>query len=80
MTAAAAFLALPACALTLAVVLRTPLARVIVSAPRPDRWNTRPTPQLGGVGIFAGLVVGSLVSIRLGILQMPLRPITGLPS
>jgi UDP-GlcNAc:undecaprenyl-phosphate/decaprenyl-phosphate GlcNAc-1-phosphate transferase len=77
MTAAAALLALPASALTLALVLRTPAARAIVSAPRPDRWNARPTPQLGGVGIFVGLVVGSLVSIRLGILQMPLRPIGG---
>ena len=77
MTAAAALLAFPACALTLLAVLRTPLARWIVSAPRPDRWNTHATPQIGGVGIFVGLAVGALVSIRFGILQMPLRPIEG---
>jgi UDP-N-acetylmuramyl pentapeptide phosphotransferase/UDP-N-acetylglucosamine-1-phosphate transferase len=29
-----------------------------------DRWHTRPTPVLGGVGIFAGLAVayGALVA------------------
>ena len=65
------------CALTLALVLRTPLARRIVSAPRPDRWNALATPQVGGIGIFAGLAFGTLAAVRLGILQMPLRPIAG---
>jgi UDP-GlcNAc:undecaprenyl-phosphate/decaprenyl-phosphate GlcNAc-1-phosphate transferase len=76
-TIAAALLSLPVCALTLALVLRTPAAQWIVSAPRPDRWKSTATPLIGGIGIFAGIVVGTLVSVRLGILQMPLRPIVG---
>jgi UDP-GlcNAc:undecaprenyl-phosphate/decaprenyl-phosphate GlcNAc-1-phosphate transferase len=77
LTQAAALLSAPVCALTLAVALRSPLARRIVSAPRPDRWNALATPQIGGIGIFAGIAAGTLAAIRLGILQIQLRPITG---
>jgi UDP-GlcNAc:undecaprenyl-phosphate GlcNAc-1-phosphate transferase len=71
--AAASLLAFPVCALTLAVVLRTPLARLVVSAPRADRWNPEATPQIGGVGIFAGLAFGIAAATYLGALQTPLQ-------
>ena len=51
-------LALPAAALVLLAALRSPLATRLVTAPRGDRWEDRPTPRIGGIGIFAGLLVG----------------------
>ena len=33
-----------------------------VSKPRPDRWHLRPTPTLGGAGIFLATVVGLILS------------------
>jgi UDP-GlcNAc:undecaprenyl-phosphate GlcNAc-1-phosphate transferase len=71
--AAASLLALPVCALTLAIFLRTPLARRIVSAPSADRWNPEATPQIGGVGIFAGMAFGIAAATYLGALQTPLQ-------
>src|SRR5947209_1019388 len=49
---------LPVVATVIWAVVRSPLARVVVAAPRQDRWHTRPTPLLGGVGIFAGFLAG----------------------
>jgi UDP-GlcNAc:undecaprenyl-phosphate GlcNAc-1-phosphate transferase len=71
--AAASLLAFPVCAVTLAVILRTPLARLAVSAPSADRWNLKATPQIGGVGIFAGLVFGIAAAMYFGALQAPLQ-------
>jgi UDP-GlcNAc:undecaprenyl-phosphate GlcNAc-1-phosphate transferase len=71
--AAASLLALPVCALVLAVILRTRLARLIVSAPSADRWNPEATPQIGGVGIFVGLAFGIAAATYLGALQTPLQ-------
>jgi UDP-GlcNAc:undecaprenyl-phosphate/decaprenyl-phosphate GlcNAc-1-phosphate transferase len=50
--------ALPTTLLALAALVRSPLARRVVAAPRRDRWHTTATPLLGGVGIFAGFLVG----------------------
>src|SRR6184192_4059732 len=40
--------ALPVSALAISVLLRTPVARRVVAAPRGDRWHQRATPLLGG--------------------------------
>src|SRR5437899_6561408 len=58
MTAAVVTVALPATALAIVVLLRSPLVRRLVSAPRDDRWHERDTPSLGGIAIFAGILGG----------------------
>src|ERR671931_373786 len=58
MTAALATFALPAAALSTWALIRSPLGRRVVAEPRGDRWHERQTPLLGGVGLFAGLLVG----------------------
>jgi len=37
-----------------------------ISQPRDDRWHRKPTPTLGGIGIFAGFALGILVSLLIG--------------
>jgi UDP-GlcNAc:undecaprenyl-phosphate GlcNAc-1-phosphate transferase len=54
----AALIAFPAAAAAIWTLLRTPLARRLVAAPSPDRWHERPTPLLGGIGMFVGLSAG----------------------
>src|ERR671924_61455 len=66
MTAAVVTVALPATALAIVVLLRSPLARRLVSAPRDDRWHERHTPSLGGLGIFVGIVAGVAVTSAAG--------------
>jgi UDP-GlcNAc:undecaprenyl-phosphate GlcNAc-1-phosphate transferase len=58
MTAALATFALPAAALATWALHRSPLGRRVVAEPRGDRWHERQTPLLGGIGLFAGLLVG----------------------
>src|ERR671928_110938 len=58
MSAALAIFALPAAALATWALHRSPLGRRVVAEPRGDRWHERQTPLLGGVGLFAGLLVG----------------------
>ena len=53
-SASAALFALPACAIVLWALLRSPLARRVVASPRGDRWHQQVTPSLGGIGIVAG--------------------------
>jgi len=66
--AAAALSALPASLLTIWLLLRTPAARIVVAAPRADRWHTRSTPLLGGPGIMAGLLVAVGIALAAGLL------------
>ena len=66
MDALVALVAFPAAAVLIAAALRTPLARRVVAAPRVDRWHERPTPMLGGVGIFGGLLIGTGVALAVG--------------
>ncbi|HEU5280341.1 MAG TPA: hypothetical protein VFU26_15735 [Gaiellaceae bacterium] len=63
MKALAAIAAFPAAAAAIWLLLRSPLAARIAAAPRADRWHERTTPMLGGIGIFAGLVVGFWVAV-----------------
>src|SRR5438105_757749 len=66
MTAAVVTVALPATALAIVLLLRSPLSRRLVSAPRDDRWHERNTPSLGGIAIFAGILAGVGVTIAAG--------------
>jgi UDP-GlcNAc:undecaprenyl-phosphate/decaprenyl-phosphate GlcNAc-1-phosphate transferase len=66
MSSAIAAIAFPTTLVTLWYLLRMPLARRIVAAPRRDRWHTTATPLLGGVGIFAGFLVGVGAALAVG--------------
>jgi UDP-GlcNAc:undecaprenyl-phosphate GlcNAc-1-phosphate transferase len=59
----AAIAAFPAAAAVIWLLLRTPLATRLGAAPREDRWHERTTPLLGGIGIFAGIVVGFWLAV-----------------
>jgi UDP-GlcNAc:undecaprenyl-phosphate GlcNAc-1-phosphate transferase len=67
---AAAAAALPAALLTVWILLRSPLAARVVAAPSADRWHERPTPLLGGVGIFAGVTVGLWLTVAVGAIPL----------
>jgi UDP-GlcNAc:undecaprenyl-phosphate/decaprenyl-phosphate GlcNAc-1-phosphate transferase len=62
----AALVATPAAAVVIWALLRSPLARRVVAAPSRDRWHERPTPMLGGVGIFAGFLAGVGLALAVG--------------
>jgi len=57
-TSAVAIVALPATAVAIWLLLKSPLARRLVALPSADRWHDAPTPLLGGIGIFAGFSAG----------------------
>ncbi|HVM17218.1 MAG TPA: hypothetical protein VM290_06530 [Gaiellaceae bacterium] len=69
MIALAALAALPAAAAVIWAILRTDLAQRVMAEPTGERWHVRPTPVLGGVGIFAGLLVGTLAGVATGVLE-----------
>jgi UDP-GlcNAc:undecaprenyl-phosphate GlcNAc-1-phosphate transferase len=62
----AAVAAFPAAFAVVWALLRTPLARRLVAAPSAARWHERPTPLLGGIGIFAGLSAGIAAAVAAG--------------
>ncbi len=66
MSTLAAVAALPAAALAVWVLLRTPVAARLVAAPSADRWHERSTPLLGGIGIFTGITVGLWLAVAVG--------------
>src|SRR2546421_12583885 len=57
---------LPVTALVIWAAVRSPLGRRVVAAPRLDRWHTRATPLLGGVGIYAGFAAGLGACLAVG--------------
>ena len=57
------FAAFTVTVVVLAALLRSPVARRLVAHPSADRWHERPTPLLGGIGIFAGLTAGLWVAV-----------------
>src|SRR5438874_4181322 len=77
MSAALATFALPAAALTIWALLRSPLGRRVLAEPRGDRWNERQTPLLGGVGLFAGLLAGVGAAVAFGALD-PSKELVGI--
>src|SRR5919205_65369 len=52
----------PVTALVIWALIRSPLAARVSAEPRSDRWHERPTPMVGGIGIFAGLAAGIVVA------------------
>jgi UDP-GlcNAc:undecaprenyl-phosphate GlcNAc-1-phosphate transferase len=66
----AAVAALPATALAVWALLRTPLAARLVATPSAERWHERPTPLLGGLAIFFGISVGLWLSIAVGAIPL----------
>jgi UDP-GlcNAc:undecaprenyl-phosphate GlcNAc-1-phosphate transferase len=58
MSAVIAIAAAPVAYLVLQVLFRSSLGRRLVAVPSRERWHERATPTFGGVGIFAGFVVG----------------------
>jgi UDP-GlcNAc:undecaprenyl-phosphate GlcNAc-1-phosphate transferase len=67
--AVAALAALPASFLTVRGLLHSPAARRIVAAPQEDRWHTRSTPLLGGIGIMAGLLAAAGIALAAGAIS-----------
>ena len=65
---AAALAALPASLLTIWALLRTPVARHVVAAPRADRWHTKSTPLLGGCGFMAGVLAAAGIAVAFGVI------------
>ena len=70
MSSLAALAAFPVTAITLLLLLRSPLADRLRAAPEASRWRTRATPLVGGIAIYAGLTVGIWLAVALG-------PLTG---
>jgi UDP-GlcNAc:undecaprenyl-phosphate/decaprenyl-phosphate GlcNAc-1-phosphate transferase len=68
-TGLAAIAALPAAAAVIWAILRTDLARRVVAVPSEERWHDRETPALGGIGVFAGLLVAAGVAVATGLLE-----------
>jgi UDP-GlcNAc:undecaprenyl-phosphate/decaprenyl-phosphate GlcNAc-1-phosphate transferase len=64
-----ALTAFPAALAATAILLRSPLARRVVAVPRGDRWHEAPTPVLGGIGIFAGIVGGVAAAVAVGAIE-----------
>ena len=66
MTSAVAIVALPATAVAIWLLLRSPLPRRMMAVPSANRWHESSTPVLGGIGIFAGFSVGLWASVAAG--------------
>jgi len=66
--AVAALAALPASFLTIRGLLHTVAASRVVAAPQEDRWHTRSTPLLGGIGIMAGLLAAAGLALAAGLI------------
>ncbi len=66
MTTVAAVAAFPITAAVVWMLLRSPLAGRVIAAPSVSRWHERPTPLLGGIGIFAGLSAGLWLAAAAG--------------
>ena len=69
MSTIAALVALPATALVLALLLRSPLARGLKRIPDSSRWRTAATPLLGGIAIYVGVSAGLWLAIVVGPLR-----------
>jgi UDP-GlcNAc:undecaprenyl-phosphate/decaprenyl-phosphate GlcNAc-1-phosphate transferase len=71
MIALTAAIALPIAALTTWIALRTPLAKALVARPSRDRWHAHETPLIGGIGVFAGLLIGCALAAPLASVDPP---------
>jgi UDP-GlcNAc:undecaprenyl-phosphate/decaprenyl-phosphate GlcNAc-1-phosphate transferase len=66
-TAVAAF---PAALITVWFLLRTRVATELVAAPSRERWHDKPTPLVGGIGIYVGISVGFWLSVAGGAIPL----------
>jgi len=65
-SAVPAVVALPITALVVWTLLRTRVARRVVSRPTGERWNVRATPSFGGIGLLLGLCAGVGAALAAG--------------
>ena len=66
---AVALVAFPVTVAVLALLLRSRLPERAVAQPTADRWHERPTPVLGGIGIFAGFSAGLWLAVAAGAFE-----------
>ena len=66
MSSLAALAAFPVTAITLTLLLRSPLADRLRAAPEASRWRTQATPLVGGMAIYAGVTVGIWLAVAVG--------------
>src|SRR3954451_25415243 len=66
MASIVALIAFPVALAVIALLLRSPLSRWLVSRPNGERWSKQTTPTLGGVGVYLGIVAGVLVAVAAG--------------
>jgi UDP-GlcNAc:undecaprenyl-phosphate GlcNAc-1-phosphate transferase len=66
MSALVSAIAFPVCAAVIWMTLRTPIAARLTAKPSTERWHTRETPALGGIGVFAGILAGVGFAIAVG--------------
>src|SRR6201996_6230025 len=55
------------------LVRRVAIATRAIHAPRPRDTHTKPTPLLGGLAMYGGLVAGLLLASRLAFLEDPFQ-------
>ncbi|MEX2211330.1 MAG: hypothetical protein WD689_06150 [Gaiellaceae bacterium] len=77
MTALPALVALPVAAAVILALLRSPAAQWLVKAPEADRWRQEAKPLIGGIGIFAGIVVALALAAANGGFE-PSRELLGI--
>jgi len=65
----AALAAFPVTAVTLTLLLRSPLADRLRAAPEASRWRTQATPLVGGIAIYAGVAAGIWLAVAVGPLS-----------
>src|SRR3954470_14553882 len=66
MASIVALIAFPVALAVIALLLRSPLSRWLVSRPNGERWSKQTTPTLGGIGIYLGIVAGVLGAVAAG--------------
>jgi UDP-GlcNAc:undecaprenyl-phosphate GlcNAc-1-phosphate transferase len=70
MASIVALIAFPIALASIALLVRSPLARWLVSRPSSLRWSPQATPTLGGIGIYLGLTLGSLAAVAAGATRL----------
>jgi UDP-GlcNAc:undecaprenyl-phosphate GlcNAc-1-phosphate transferase len=68
-SAVAAIAALPVTLAVLWILLRSSIGGRLVALPGGERWHEQPTPTFGGIGIFAGFVMGVLAAVAVGAID-----------
>jgi len=64
-----AIAAFPVTVAVLWALLRSPAGGRLVAVPTGERWHAETTPTFGGVGIYAGFLVGVLAALGVGAVE-----------